>query len=171
MGLDLAADLSMLFTHLDRPQTDISIQEKFKRVKALRFFQGFPDAEIWEIISAAVWQEIDQGEVIIAEDDLDDAFYILASGTVTVEKQGQHLGQLQEGDCFGEMGYLNKIKRTATVTAKTPVSAIKISATLLEQVSAECQVRFCNVFLRVLVDRLASISEVLVESQLRAAST
>lgn len=153
-GLDIASDLSMLFTHLDRPQADISFQDKFNYVKELDFFRGFPDSEMWEIIRASVWQEADLDEVIVKEGDVDDAFFIITSGRVEISKEGQLLSELKEGDCFGEMGYLNKIKRTATVTAQVPVSLMKVNATLIEQVTADCQLRFYKVFLRVLIDRL-----------------
>lgn len=163
-GLDFASELSMLFTHLDQPQTDIPAQEKFNYVKDLDFFRGFPDSEIWEIIRASVWQEADLDEVIIEEGDVDDAFFIITAGAVSVTKDGQHLSDLTEGDCFGEMGYLNRIKRSATVTATKPVSIMKVNSTLIEQVTQECQLRFCKVFLRVLVERLSSTNEMAVRS-------
>jgi len=171
MGIDLAVDLSMLFTHLDRPQADISVQEKFDYVKELDFFRGFPDSEIWEIIRASVWQEADLDEIIVREGEIDDAFFIITSGTVEVSKEGQKLREFSEGDCFGEMGYLNKIKRTATVTAKVPVSLMKVNSTLIEQVTAECQLRFYKVFLRVLIERLSKTTEMVVKSRAQRASS
>lgn len=170
MGVDLASDLSMLFTHLDRPQTDISVQDKFAYVKALDFFRGFPDSEIWEIIRASVWQDADLDEIVVKEGEIDDAFFIITAGHVEVSKEGQVLSELGEGDCFGEMGYLNKIKRTATVTAKSPVTLMKVNSTLIEQVTAECQLRFYKVFLRVLIDRLSKTTEMMVRSRVSRAS-
>ncbi|MEM7466901.1 MAG: serine/threonine-protein kinase [Pseudomonadota bacterium] len=162
-GLDFASDLSRIFTHLERPSEEIPAQEKFDFVKDLNFFRGFPDAEIWEIIRASVWQNSDSDEVIVKEGDVDDSFFIITSGAVAVSKDGQTLGRLEKGDCFGEMGYLNKIKRTATVTAAEPVSMMKVNATLIEQVTSDCQLRFYRVFLRVLIDRLAKTTEMAVK--------
>lgn len=162
MGLDIASDLSMAFTHLDRPQEDISITQKFERVKMLDFFRGFPDSEIWEIIRASVWVEVDVDEVVVAEGDVEDSFFIIISGIVRVMKQDQPVGKLGEGDCFGEMGYLNRIKRTATVTADGPVSLMKVNSTLIEQVTSECQLRFYKVFLKILIDRLSKTTEMMV---------
>lgn len=79
-----------------------------------------------------------------------------------MSKEGQVLRDLVEGDCFGEMGYLNKIKRTATVTATGPVSVMKFNSNLIEQVTADCQLRFYKVFLRVLIERLSSTTEMVV---------
>ena len=162
MGLDIAADLSMAFTHLERPQEDIAITAKFDRVKRLEFFRGFPDAEIWEIIRASVWMEVDVETAVVVEGEVDESFFIIVSGDVNVSKLGQSIGQLHSGECFGEMGYLSRIKRTATVKADGPVSLIKINATLIEQVSADCQIRFYKVFMKVLIERLSRTTEMVV---------
>lgn len=162
MGLDIVADLSMAFTHLERPQEDIAITAKFDRVKRLEFFRGFPDAEIWEIIRASVWLEVDVESAVVVEGEVDESFFIIVSGDVNVSKSGQSIGQLHSGDCFGEMGYLSRIKRTATVKADGPVSLIKINATLIEQVSADCQLRFYKVFMKVLIERLSRTTEMVV---------
>ena len=159
MGIDLASDLSMAFTHLERPQEDIPAREKFELVKGLDFFRGFPDTDIWEIIRASVWQEADAGDVIVQEGDIDDAFFIITAGQVEVSKQGTLLHTLGAGDCFGEMSYLTKIRRTASVTAAAPLSLMKVNPTLIEQVTTDCQLRFCKVFLRVLTDRLTRTTE------------
>ena len=41
-GFDFASDLSTLFSHLERPQSDISFQEKFNYARELDFFGGSP---------------------------------------------------------------------------------------------------------------------------------
>ena len=55
-------------------------------------------------------------------------------------------------------------KRTATIKAALPVTVMKVSSTLLEQVSAECQLRFNQVFLRNMIGRLQSAERSLVPS-------
>jgi CRP-like cAMP-binding protein len=121
--------------------------------------------EIWEIIRASIWQKTALGETIVIEGDVDDAFYIVIAGRVEVSKKGQVLHELGDGDCFGEMGYLNKIKRTATITVKVPVSLMKVNSTLIEHVAADCQLRFHKVFLRILIERLRKTTEMLVEER------
>ena len=166
-GLDFASELSTFFSHLERPQNGISFQEKFDYVRELNFFRGFPDSEIWEVIRASIWQKADLGERIVKEGDVDDSFFIITAGRVEVSKNGEVLQELFEGDCFGEMGYLNKIQRTASVTASVPVSLMKVNSTLIEQVTAECQLRFYKVFLRVLIERLRNTTEMVVESRIQ----
>ena len=160
MSLDIASDLSRAFDALrEEPEENISEQEQFTAVKQLEFFDGFPDAEVWEIVRAGNWQDYSDGEEIIIEGDLDDSFYIIIHGEVSVQKSGKDLRTLLAGDCFGEMGYLAKTKRTATIVARAPTSLLKINSTVISQVSLNCQVRFLKVFLRTLIHRLSVTTE------------
>jgi CRP-like cAMP-binding protein len=85
---------------------------------------------------------------------MDDRFYVVVAGRVAVESNGRALGHLEEGDCFGEAGYLSGAKSTASIRAAAPVTILSVSTTLLEQASSECQLRFNKVFLRSLIRRL-----------------
>ncbi|MCS3902337.1 serine/threonine protein kinase [Methylohalomonas lacus] len=159
MGLDLASDLSRAFDSLEGPSEEVSSQEQFYSVKNLEFFLGFPDVEIWEILRASTWQDYGMDEEIIVEGDLDDCFYIIVGGSVAVKKGGSSIRVLGKGDCFGEMGYLAKTKRTATITAEEKTSLLKINSTVISQVSMNCQVRFLKVFLRTMIHRLSTTTE------------
>jgi eukaryotic-like serine/threonine-protein kinase len=162
MGLNFAADLSLAFDYLDEPQQDVEAQEKFNSVQSLSFFNDFPESEIWEIIQACIWQSFETGEEIIVEGDIDDSFYIITSGEVDVHKDGAPIGHLMTGDCFGEMAYLSKAERTATIIAKDRVDLMKVNATLIEQVSIECQLHFSKVFMQTLVKRLSDTTSMYV---------
>lgn len=158
-GLDVASDLSRLFDSLEGPQVEISSQEQFNSIKSLDFFAGFPDVEIWEILRASTWQDYAMDDEIIVEGDLDDCFYIIVTGSVAVKKGERSIRVLGKGDCFGEMGYLAKTKRTATITAEEKTSLLKINSTVISQVSLNCQVRFLKVFLRTMIHRLSTTTE------------
>ena len=155
MGLDLAADLSLAFDYLEAPREDVEDKEKFSLVKQLDFFQGFSEAEIWEIIRACIWQEYNSGCEVIVEGDIDDAFYVITAGSVEVLRENKVIGNLQQGDCFGEMGYLANMERTATIRASDYVRLMKINGTLIDQLSVGCQLHFNKIFLRTLVKRLS----------------
>lgn len=161
MGLNMAADLSLAFDYLEKPEQDIAVQEKFNAIQELEFFSDFPESEIWEIIRACIWQEFTPGDEIIVEGDIDDAFYIISSGSVDVLKGDTVVGSLHKGDCFGEMAYLSKTERTATIRASDHVSLMKINATLIDQVSVDCQLHFSKVFMRTLVRRLSMTTAML----------
>lgn len=162
MGLNFAADLSLAFDYLEEPQQDVEAQEKFNCIEKLAFFSEFPESEIWEIIHACVWQSYQAGNQIIVEGDIDDSFYIITAGEVDVYKDGARIGNLVAGDCFGEMAYLSKAERTATIIATGRVDLMKVNATLIEQVSVDCQLHFSRVFMKTLVKRLSETTAMYV---------
>ena len=161
-GLEFAADLATAVDLVDA-EDELESQERFNAVRQLDFFQDFADAEIWEILRATVWQEYQPGEQIITEGEIDDAFYVLVAGSVLVRKGAKSIAILRRGDCFGEMGYITKSRRTATILATSLVDIMKINATLIEQLSKDTQLRFHRVFLRTLVERLTRASDALGE--------
>jgi len=165
-GLDLAADLAVIFDDLDAVQDEDALREKFGTIKNLGFFKGFADSDIWELIRACTWQTYPAGTTIIKENSEDHSFYIVLSGVVGIQKDTLEVDQLQEGDCFGEMGYLANTKRTATVVARTEVSLMKVNASTIDNAAQDTQVRFLKVFVRTLIERLSGTTTAL--SQLSA---
>jgi CRP-like cAMP-binding protein len=87
---------------------------------------------------------------------MEDRFYVVVAGTCAVERNGKAVGQIGTGECFGESTYLPGARRAATVRAQGNVTLLRVGATLLEQASANCQLRFNRVFLRSLIERLQS---------------
>ena len=98
------------------------------------------------------------GTEIIREGELDDRFYIIVTGSVSVQSGRRQIGVLSDGDCFGETSYVRGARRTATISATTPVTLVRVSSTLLEQSSSACQLRFNKVFLRSLIERLQGVA-------------
>ena len=102
-GLDLAADLALIFEDLDAVADEDGLREKFSTIKSLGFFKGFSDADIWELIRACTWQSYGPGESILREGEMDHSFYIVLSGVVIIEKEGRVVkppagGRLLRGD-------------------------------------------------------------------------
>jgi CRP-like cAMP-binding protein len=155
-GLDFAADLTRVHQRLREANARIDRQEQFGVLRRLKFFHEFSHAEIWEVLRASSWQDYAAGEEIVKEGEMDDRFYILVTGKCVVERHSQRVGALDTGDCFGETSYVPGAKRTATIRAAAAVTVLKVSSTLLEQVSAACQLRFNRVFLSALIARLQS---------------
>jgi len=151
-----AAELTRVHQKLREHNSRIDRQEQFGVLRRLKFFHEFSHAEIWEVLRASSWQDYAPAEEIVKEGEMDDRFYIIVSGHCAVERHGTRLGMLDTGDCFGEASYVEGAKRTATIRAGLAVTVLKVSSTLLEQVSASCQLRFNRVFLRTLIGRLQS---------------
>ena len=163
MGLDLAADLALIYDDLEKIETEDSLREKFNTLNQLGFFKGFSDAEIWGLVRASNWQSYKPGETIIKEGDVDNSFYIMLSGVVDIEKDSQHVDTLQQGCCFGEMGFLANTERTASVIAKTDVSLIRVNASTLDRADESTQLRFLKVFVETIAERLKQTTSILTQ--------
>jgi hypothetical protein len=166
-GLDLAADLALMFEDLDAVADEDGLREKFGVIKTLGFFKGFSDGDIWELIRACTWQTFLPGHSIIREGDMDNSFYIVLSGVVIIEKDGSVVNLLREGDCFGEMGYLARARRIASAIARTEVSLMKVNDSTIDRAADDTQLRFHKAFVRTLIERLSDATTLL--SQLRRA--
>ncbi len=160
----LAQDLSNSFGRLRGVGERIDMQEKWKTLRFLAFFKDFSDEQITEVVNASEWKEFTRGEVIVTEGEQETAFYIIAKGGVDVVKNGKVVGMMKQGDCFGEIAFLTSQPRNATIAARTEVSLMSVSASLMEQASTETQVRYYRIFLENLITRLSQATDKLVEA-------
>jgi CRP-like cAMP-binding protein len=165
-GADLSGDIALVFDFLRRAAPDVSPQDKFSRVRALRFFKDFQDTELWEIVTAAEWTEIEAGRKIVHEGEIDPSFYVLIDGSVSVLKGQRAIIQLGAGDCFGEMALISGRRRSATIVADLPVTAVKLRASIIDHVSVSCQNKFQRSFLTALIERLETATEQISEMPL-----
>jgi eukaryotic-like serine/threonine-protein kinase len=149
---DMARDLNAIHKKLVHAvvTTDIGTREKLERLKKLRFFRDFFEIELSEVINAGEWLEYSTGQMIISEGDLDDSFYVIIDGGVSVSMGRQVIAALRAGGCFGEMAYISKRPRIASVRAKSDTTVLKISNEMLESISVYCQLKFTKVFLNTL---------------------
>ena len=153
-GTAMAADLTRVYQELRTKYDSLDNQEHFDLLRNLTFFHEFSHAEIWEVLRASDWHDYKDGEDIVREGEMDDRFYIIVVGKAAVEANGTALGVLENGACFGETSYVRGAKRTASIRADGAVTILRVSSTLMEQVSSACQLRFNKVFLRSLITRL-----------------
>ena len=92
-----------------------------------------------EIIKVVTLSAFKMGEVIVKEGEEGEKMYLIKDGTVRVtikDKTGNDklLGELSEGEFFGEVALATNRPRVATVTAKTDVKAIVFSRALLKRI-------------------------------------
>ena len=160
-GQALAQALIASFDHLRFLKDEVNQDEKLSVLKKVPFFKDFSASELTEVIKATQWVKHEPGNVIIAEGDVDDCFYILIAGEVLVRKKGKALANLKSGDCFGEMAYLGKTTRTASIVASSNTILMKMRASFIDQTSMSTQLRFYKVFSRTVIERLARTSEML----------
>ena len=111
------------------------------------------------MINASAWQDFDPDREIILEGEVDNSFYVIITGDVMVRKGEREVDVLTRGDCFGEMGFIARQERTASIIATTSVTVMQVRSTLMERVSLNCQLRFHKVFLNTMVKRLSRTTE------------
>jgi serine/threonine-protein kinase len=160
---DLAIDLASAFHDLGRPPAELAPEQKFQYIRELAFFNPFSDNEVREVVRACEWERYERGQPVVSEGNLEHAFYIVVSGEVAVTKRGKRIATLGKGESFGEMGFIGHTERTATVVALEPLTLIKIDSSLLDQASMTCQLRFNQVFLLAVTERLARTSDELAQ--------
>ena len=62
--------------------------------------------------------------MLCKEDTLGREFFVLVEGTVEVTRSGKPIATREAGDFVGEIALLTSARRTATVTATTPVRCL-----------------------------------------------
>jgi len=158
-GQEMAADLAGVFAHLEEPPAAPPQETKFNTVRELAFFNEFSDEEVSEVIDAAEWKQFQALDSIVDEGTLEHSFFVIVSGDVAVVKAAKQISTLTKGDCFGEMSYVMKAQRSASIVAIGDVELLRVDAALMEQASTTTQLRFNQIFLRTLIERLATTSE------------
>lgn len=158
-GQQLAAELNASFDNLKFIDGEINFKEKLQALKRINFFKKFTSSELAEVIKTTQWLKYEATEIIITEGDIENCFYIIIAGEVTVSKQGKQLAVLKHGDCFGEMAYLGTTKRTATIEARGNTILMKINAPVIEQMTVNTQLCFYKTFSHTLIQRLNRTSE------------
>ena len=96
------------------------------QLKRIPLFAEVPDEALAKIAPFATLEEWPEGKEIVREGGFSNHFYAIESGSAKVERDGEHLADLSEGDIFGEQGLLEHSERTATVTATSEIRLIKI---------------------------------------------
>jgi CRP-like cAMP-binding protein len=153
-GAELAAELTRVHQKLRTTQTALDDEERFAVMRRLRFFHDFSHGEIREVMRAGCFMECQPGEPVLRPGDVDDRYYIVVSGRLRVTRGGEVVNNIGTGGCFGEAVFADSSRRDALIEAEGPVTLLKVTATLLEQTSIACQLRFNKVFLRELIERL-----------------
>jgi voltage-gated potassium channel len=84
-------------------------------------FKSLSRHELVELAKVTEDLEVADGKVLAREGEIGHEFFVLVDGEVVVSKEGQEIRRLSAGDFFGEIALLWESRRTATVTAASPV--------------------------------------------------
>ena len=136
----------------------MSNQEFLSRVP---IFENLLPDQMASILAVAQEHAYAPGQLIVTQGPPGQAFYLITSGEMAIERDGQALGAFGQGDFFGEMSLLDSARRSATIRAIDETHCPMLSSwdfkSLLERVSS-IAIRLLEVLsrrLRVADERLA----------------
>jgi MFS family permease len=109
----------------------VALAPKLALLTACDLFASVSHGGIDQLASAAEEIDVLPGDSIIREGDPADAFYAIVEGTFAVTALGQapnevQLDDLTVGEYFGEIGLIERMPRTASVSALTPSRLLRI---------------------------------------------
>jgi class 3 adenylate cyclase len=108
---------------VDGPRTRGDAMYK-ARLHAVPFFSILGKKDLEAVAQQTDEVDVPAGKVITREGDLGHEFFVIEEGTAEVTQDGRTLNELGPGDFFGELALLEEERRTATVTATTPMRLI-----------------------------------------------
>ena len=127
LGVPLACLLGWpVLQHMDREAAirRAALAPRLALLNKCDLFASVSDGGVDQLAGAGREIEVEPGQNVVTEGDIADAFYVIIHGTFDVSAEGERPGiveldELSHGDYFGEIGLIERIPRTASVTAQT----------------------------------------------------
>ncbi|HEY0521294.1 MAG TPA: MFS transporter [Ilumatobacteraceae bacterium] len=128
VGLVLPAlALALLPRFLSIDQRSEPVPELLSLLASIPVLSPLPPITLEKLAARSSVVEKCAGDVVIAEGDPGDFYYVIAAGEVDVSHAGASRCKLGQGEQFGEIALLRDSARTATVVATCPTNLIAIS--------------------------------------------
>ena len=90
-------------------------------------FSGLTRRHLRQLAEACTDARYRPGTTIVLEGKPGDTFFVIVEGEAVVLRGVRRIARLGPGDFFGEIALLDGGPRTATVEARTPVLAVRLS--------------------------------------------
>jgi CRP/FNR family cyclic AMP-dependent transcriptional regulator len=108
-------------------ENNLSIIEKVIFLKSVDIFEHATVEQLGRVAGLTEEVHFESGETIFQEGDPGDAFYLLLSGRVLIEKNGNALREMKEKEAFGTLEVLDFHPRAVTAKAVDQVRALKLN--------------------------------------------
>ena len=94
------------------------------RLKDVPFFSSMSEPDLAAVAEGTYEISVAPGQALAREGDVGDEFFVIESGTAEVTRGGAPVAELGAGDFFGEIALIRDDRRSATVTATSPMILI-----------------------------------------------
>ncbi len=112
--------------------------EMVAELRDLELFSLADDDELDRVLELGHVVEASSGTVLTEEEEYQGGdFFVILDGAATVSRGDQRLRTLERGSFFGEMAALELRKRSATVTADTPLRLLVFDRAAFDQLLAD----------------------------------
>lgn len=115
----------------------ISTVEKVLFLKGVDLFRSIPGEELSHIAQITDEVEFNPQQLVFKEGDQGDAMYLIVDGKVKVHSGDHVFAELGSKQCFGEMSILDSEPRSASITALSELSLLKIRREDFTEILAE----------------------------------
>jgi len=94
------------------------------RLHDVPFFSALKKGDLEVIAQQTDELDVPAGKTLAREGEIGQEFFVIETGTAEVTRAGETVNTLGPGDFFGEIALLEEDRRTATVTATSPMTLI-----------------------------------------------
>lgn len=98
--------------------------KKLEHLGQVKMFSSLNKKELGLVAKASDVISVPAGTDIVKEGEIGHEFYLIASGSAVVRREGRKIATLAPGSYFGEMALLDRGPRTATVSTDEPSELI-----------------------------------------------
>jgi CRP-like cAMP-binding protein len=130
---------------------------KIDALKRAPLFEGLSKKELTALAGATDDLAVEPGTVLCRQGRIGHEFFVIVDGEADVTKDGKLVATRSGGDFVGEIALLSTRKRTATVTATTPLRCFVLTQSAFRRVLEESPSVQVKV-LQALAERLAADS-------------
>ncbi len=121
---------------MDSP-LELRLPEPSEVLREVNWLKGMPEELIAKIISVSMERSYGSGDSIMKQGDEGDGMIVITRGSVKVSIGDLVVDIMGRGSVIGEMAVLAGIKRTANVTADSPVTALWLDTESMQKIMAE----------------------------------
>jgi CRP/FNR family cyclic AMP-dependent transcriptional regulator len=93
---------------------------KVDLIASVSIFKGVGRRDLERIASLMDEVDLPAGRVVMRQGETGNDMFVIASGKVSIERNGRVIGERGPGSAIGEMSLLSEGPRTATVTTLEP---------------------------------------------------